>query len=136
MTQVVLNISSAGVAGISQFFTGSYERAKPVTPSREIIVLGIILALMQVADGVLTAIGMSLFGTGAEGNALLRFLMEQLGFIPALVLAKSFAVIVTCILCLLSNRVQWIRHAMKGVIGVYLLAAVIPWTVILLSGVL
>ena len=133
MTQVVLNISRVGFGGIPGLISGSYSRAAVKAPSREIVVLGIILCVLQIADGILTGIGINAFGVAAEGNSFLRFLMEQLGYIPALTLTKGVAVVVTTILCTLSSNVSWIRHALKAVIGVYLLAAVVPWTLILLS---
>lgn len=102
-------------------------------PSKEMIVLSIILALLQVSDGVLTGMGMSMFGTAAEGNLLLRTLMEAWGYIPALFIAKSFAILVIAGLCYLSTVVSWLPRAMRCVIAVYVLAAVIPWTYILLT---
>jgi len=95
------------------------------------MLLGLLLILLQLADGVLTAMGMAQFGLNAEGNVLLQSLMHRIGYIPALVFAKGLAVLVVCTLCVLSNRIAWIGSAMKVVIGIYFFAAVLPWTVLL-----
>lgn len=102
-------------------------------PSREMIFLSAVLIFLQISDGVLTALGMTMFGTEAEGNLLLRTLMESWGYIPALVIAKSFAIVVIGMLCYLSTVVAWLPRAMRCVIAVYLLAAIIPWSYILLT---
>lgn len=95
--------------------------------------LGLILALTQVLDGVLTAIGMTNFGIEAEGNILLRTMMSAWGFIPALVIAKSAAVAVVFSLVVMARSVHWVPTALKGLIAAYVLAAIIPWTMILLN---
>ena len=133
MSQVVLNIARAGFGEIPRLISSSYQRAEVRTPSREVAILGIILCLLQVADGLLTGLGMNAFGIAAEGNYFLRYLMEQLGYIEALVLTKGFAMLVTAVLCMLSANVGWIRHALKAVIGIYLLTAIVPWSLILFS---
>ena len=60
-------------------------------PTQEVVLLGVLLAILQLWDGVLTGIGMLHWGTGMEGNLFLRFLMEQFGYITALVLIKCAA---------------------------------------------
>jgi len=137
MGQVVLNITRPHYGGISDTLGKPHKVLRKVKiPSKEMIILGAILALLQVSDGILTAIGIDMFGISAEGNFFLRSLMEQWGAIPALVTAKLFAIAVIFVLCMLSQIVSWIPKAMKGVIAVYLFAAVIPWTFILFNGAL
>jgi Domain of unknown function (DUF5658) len=104
-----------------------------VRPSPQVLVLGALVALLQLLDGILTGIGVSLMGSHAEGNALLRMLMEQLGYIPALVVAKSVAIVVLIVLCLLAREVRWITQALQCVIVLYLAGAIIPWSTILLA---
>ena len=101
----------------------------------EILVLGSILAVLQVLDGVLTTLGVNHFGTEAEGNILLRSLMELIGHIPALIIAKGIALVVIAALCMLSNQISWVSRAFKLVIGIYILAAILPWTMILFTSV-
>lgn len=98
---------------------------------RSLYILGSFLILLQVADAYLTALGIYHFGMQAEGNLLLRGLMEHLGYIPALALAKGFAVVVIFGLGLMSRRVDWLPCAFLVLIGVYLSAAIIPWSYLL-----
>jgi hypothetical protein len=92
------------------------------------------LALLQILDGILTHRGLSLFGgVGGEGNGLLRYAMSVYGIVPALVMAKGMAVLLIFGLCSISHRVTWIENAFKGLIALYLVLAILPWTSILLS---
>ena len=101
------------------------------TVAKEIAVLGLILATLQILDGVLTALGISIYGSEMEGNALLRSFMDLIGCLPALVVVKSISVAVIAGLCLHAYSVPWLKHALRGVIGLYVIGAVLPWTVIL-----
>jgi hypothetical protein len=96
-----------------------------------ITVLGIVLSLLQILDGVLTAIGISFLGTSAEGNILLRGMMDMIGYIPTLFILKLMAIGVIYFLCSLAEQVKWIPLAMTALIFVYTTFAVIPWTVII-----
>lgn len=102
-------------------------------PSKQILVLGAILIVLQFLDGLLTAIGVGHFGTDKEGNILIRTLMNSIGHVPALLLVKLTAVFVIVNLCLLASRVSWLAGALKAMITIYLCAAVIPWTAILFA---
>jgi hypothetical protein len=95
--------------------------------SREVVILGLILAILQVLDGYLTGIGVYHFGTEIEGNVFLRSLMENYGFVPTLVLTKTLALGIIALLCSLCTQVGWLPAALKGVIAIYLVCAVIPW---------
>ena len=101
------------------------------TQGSEIAFLGLIVVALQVLDGILTGLGMFHFGTDMEGNALLRGLMEAVGFIPALIIVKSSAIAVVSALCIFAYRIWWLKVALRGVIGLYLTMAVAPWCVIL-----
>ena len=101
------------------------------SPTREVLFLCSFLGILQLLDGYLTAVGVHHFGTEVEGNALLRIAMEAYGFIPTLVGAKLLALLVLILLYRLSPSVRWLPHALKGLSALYLLAAVIPWTIIL-----
>lgn len=103
------------------------------TFSRELAILGVILAIIQVLDGVLTAIGVSRFGVHAEGNLALRMLMSVMGHTQALILVKLLAISVILALCLCGPRIRWLSYAFRGIIAVYVLAAIIPWSIILTS---
>jgi len=133
MTQLVINLSKSGFSSISSTALATYERANIALPAKNIMILGSIMAILQLLDGILTGLGMYYFGTSAEGNPLLRVLMENYGYINALVITKTFAIGVIVALCMLASKVSWISMAFKGVIGIYLVFAVIPWTIILLT---
>jgi len=133
MSQVVLQLSRTRIAQASRTVEAS---ARIGDETREIVVLGIVLGVLQILDGYLTAIGVFHFGTSIEGNPLLRSFMETYGFIPTLVVAKTVALSIIALLCALSSRVWWLSTAMKGMIAVYLVAAVIPWCFILSGKVL
>ncbi|MCX6115167.1 MAG: DUF5658 family protein [Proteobacteria bacterium] len=98
---------------------------------REIFLLGAILATLQILDGILTAIGMASFGTGMEGNVLLRTLMQTIGYLPALILVKGFSLGMVTMLCWQAHNVYWIKTALRGVIAIYIAFAVAPWSYIL-----
>jgi Domain of unknown function (DUF5658) len=93
--------------------------------------LFIILGIIQVLDGILTALGVTSFGTHAEGNVFIRHLMHVLGTIPALALVKSFSLIVIFSLAQLQYQVNWVNVAIRAVILLYLALAIIPWSLIL-----
>lgn len=107
------------------------SQGKLQAPAKDILVLGSLLAVLQVLDGILTGIGMYYFGTSAEGNFLLRVLMESFGYIPALITAKAIAIAVIAALCFLADQVRWLKPAMAVMILIYLGAAIIPWTMII-----
>ena len=109
-------------------------RAVESAPSpvrRDIVFLGSLMVLLQLLDGVFTGIGIWHFGTGMEGNYLLRSLMELVGFLPALILVKGASIALTGVLCVQASKLSWVRSAFIGVIGIYLFAAILPWTYIL-----
>lgn len=91
------------------------------------------LAIMQVLDGILTAIGVSAFGHNMEGNPLLRGLMTTIGEMETLFLVKLLTICAIIFLYKLSHEMKWINTAIIGLIGFYLCAAIIPWTYILVS---
>lgn len=124
MTELVLTLSRA-------LRLSDNTQSAGQTIAREMVVLAVILALLQIADGVLTGIGVMWFGTAIEGNGLLRTLMDTVGPVAALLIAKSISISVIVILVGLSPKVTWLRPAMYAVIGLYLCLAIVPWTYIL-----
>lgn len=102
-------------------------------PPSDIVALGIILSLLQVADGFLTGLGMANYGTAMEGNALLRALMGLVGWLPALILVKGASISLIALLCHQASTIRWLRPAFYGVIAIYMTMAVLPWSYILLS---
>jgi hypothetical protein len=82
--------------------------------------------LTQAADGVLTYLGVHLYGVGAEGNPLLVWLMHALGEGPALAAAKVTAAGFGGLLHLMT-----VHRLIAALTAVYLLAAIAPWLLIL-----
>jgi hypothetical protein len=131
MTTIALTFNSLAGA-----VSGSYRRVSQslsIPSSKEIYLTGLILSLLQIADGVLTAIGIFKFGVHAEGNPLLKSLMIAIGPVEALIVVKMIAIIVIATLCLLASQITWVTKALKGMIILYICAAIIPWTAILTS---
>jgi|688.fasta_scaffold25574_1 hypothetical protein len=100
---------------------------------REVLILGVILSLAQVLDGILTGIGMATYGTSMEGNALLRSLMHSVGYLPALLIVKGASIGVIAFLCSQALKVSWLKLAMRAVIAIYVVFAIVPWTFILVT---
>jgi hypothetical protein len=101
------------------------------TFASEMAALGIALAVLQILDGFLTGFGMAHFGVHMEGNALLRTLMNHVGYIPALVIVKAIALGVIFGLCTCAPKIRWLKRAFQGIIALYVVAAILPWSVIL-----
>lgn len=92
-----------------------------------------VLILCQIADGVMTSIGLNRYGLHLEGNPALRAGMVAVGVVPALALAKSAAIAIIIWLRLLGDRVPWVGEALALLSLIYVSAAIIPWSCIILS---
>ena len=113
-----------------------FARQEAQLANRQILALGFALIVLQILDGVFTAIGVAHFGAGIEGNILIRHLIGVIGYIPALVVVKSIGIAVVIALCMVGQSVRWLGLAMKSVIAIYLFAAIIPWSFILIKHVI
>ncbi len=100
-------------------------------PSTQVVLLGIFLIILQVADGFLTSLGIERFGVGMEGNMLLQGLMHQHGPMVALAIAKALAIVAISSIVLTGQNITWLRTALGSVAGYYLFLAIIPWVYIL-----
>ena len=96
-------------------------------------VLTAILITLQILDGVLTCTGMYTFGLYAEANPFLRGLMGIVGIIPAVAITKLLCIGVIYALCAQAHRISWLPSALTGVGCVYAVAAVLPWSWLLLT---
>jgi len=83
--------------------------------------------LAQLCDGVFTYIGVHTYGLGVEANPLIAALMASYGHGTALVGAKSVAGALG--VCL---HLGEIHGAVALLAGFYVVAAIVPWTAILL----
>ena len=86
----------------------------------------IVFLLAQVSDGILTYIGISVYGHAMEGNPLIGWLMTQMGAIPALATAKLTAGVFGIAL-----HLSDVHKAVAALAGFYVVVAIIPWVAIL-----
>ena len=86
----------------------------------------IVFLLAQASDGVLTYVGVSLYGYGIEGNPVIAWLMNQMGHGPALATAKltagGFGI---------ALHLSAVHKAVAVLAGFYVVVAIIPWVAIL-----
>lgn len=81
---------------------------------------------VQIADGILTAVGIGRFGAGIEANPILVRSMMAVGSTPALCAAKSIAIGAGTLLHAYSY------HLVLAVLTVaYVFATILPWTLLL-----
>lgn len=97
----------------------------------EVAILAVTLSAIQIIDGVFTSIGITMFGIEMEANPFLRSLMQGFGVSETLTVVKCIAILTIFMLFKLSTKVTWIPTAFKGLILLYLFAAILPWTIIL-----
>jgi Domain of unknown function (DUF5658) len=89
-----------------------------------LVVIAFLLA--QACDGVLTYVGISLYGLGMEGNPILGWMMAQLGHGVALTAAKGVAGGFGILLHLGS-----VHRVLAALAAFYFVVAVVPWVAIL-----
>jgi uncharacterized membrane protein len=107
------------------------QPAQRALESVEVAILAVTLSAIQIIDGVFTSIGITMFGLEMEANPFLRSLMQSIGVSETLTVVKCVAILTIFILFKLSAKVTWIPTAFKGLILLYLFAAILPWTIIL-----
>ena len=119
-------------------FSGSYECRRTVllhvgnrSISKRALQLGGILALCQILDGLLTWLGVSVYGVKLEGNAFIRMLIEAYGAAPALLVAKLFAVSLVVFLTWYAHGRRWFRPMIVLLSVIYVMFAIWPWTYIM-----
>lgn len=86
----------------------------------------LVFLLAQASDGVLTYIGVSVYGVTAEGNPIIGWLILAMGQGPALATAKVTAGFFGIVLHLAA-----VHKAVALLAGFYVAVAVIPWVAIL-----
>jgi uncharacterized membrane protein len=80
----------------------------------------------QASDGVLTYVGVSLYGTHMEGNPLIAWLMGAMGEGPALAIAKLTAGVFGIAL-----HLSAVHKAVAFLAAFYVVVAICPWLAIL-----
>lgn len=117
-----------------EILESSTLRAKLTSHLEKIAYLPVVaLIFLQLIDGILTFIAISRYGIHAEGNPLLRPAMMNFGPGLTLLVAKTAAILLILTLATYTARVSWINKAFLGLCAIYICAAAIPWTVILLT---
>ena len=82
----------------------------------------VLFLIAQACDGVLTYVGVRIYGLPAEGNPLLGWLMASVGAGAALTTAKTVAGAFGIALHLVS-----VHKVVAALAILYLVAAVVPW---------
>lgn len=106
-------------------------RVGKISVSQKAFILGTALVICQMLDGLLTYLGLRIFGISMEGNAFLRELMNAYGTAPVLFAVKLFAIAVVVLLTFQAHRRRWIRPLIFFVVAVYVCLAVLPWIYII-----
>jgi hypothetical protein len=103
----------------------SLSRRLPNSNTRAFWALALFVAV-QIADGVLTAVGIGRFGPSIEANPLLVHSMVTFGSAPALLMAKAVAIVAGGLLHAHSY------HLVLALLTVaYVFATLIPWAILL-----
>jgi hypothetical protein len=130
------------VDGVTEAITyhGESKRSKTVllrigqhSISKKAAQLGLLLAFFEVLDGLLTYVGLSLFGMEREGNAFLQNMMRAYGFSPVLFVSKIAALLIVLFLTGYAHRRKWVRPLIAAMCCAYLVFAVLPWTYLISS---
>ena len=96
----------------------------PTARFADVVVVTFLVA--QACDGVLTYVGVSIYGIGMEGNPLLAWLMQTMGHGAGLATAKGLAGAFGIALHLGS-----VHKVLAALAALYVAAAIVPWITIL-----
>ncbi len=86
----------------------------------------VLFLIAQACDGVLTYVGVSVYGPRIEGNPLVAWVMETMGHGPGLAMTKAVAGAFGIALHLSS-----VHRVVAALTGFYLVVAILPWIGIL-----
>jgi Domain of unknown function (DUF5658) len=111
------------------------NQKRPMVRKKITNILFIVVAILQVFDGILTYIGTTYYGPAAEGNALIQRLMVNFGVIPSLLIVKLIAISMIYLVYRI-NKTTLIKKRLFipliFVTGLYVWAVVV-WVFVLLS---
>lgn len=99
-----------------------------LAPSCEVCRLALLLIALQIADALVTLLGIRRYGVLAEGNPFVREMMSAFGAAEILTLIKLVAVLSVVVL------VRRLKHNSKAVRGLflvtcfYVVAVLLPWS--------
>jgi uncharacterized membrane protein len=86
----------------------------------------LLFLLAQMLDGVLTYVGVSVYGLHMEGNPLIGWMMANMGHGPALATAK-----VTAGFFGIALHLSAVHKAVALLTAFYLAVAIVPWLAVL-----
>jgi len=91
------------------------------------------LVVIQFFDGLFTLIGVQRYGLEIEANPIMRESMSYFGSVPTMVFIKACCMLIIIHLVIISKQIHWIKTALNAVACIYMLLAILPWTLILSS---
>ena len=137
---VSMRLKSEKVESNHISFSGHHFRSPTVlislgarSISKKALILGVLLILCHVADGILTAIGTERFGLHVEGNPVLRVFMHTFGTTISLFAFKTISIIFSFFFMVFSHQRRWARPLMVLSIAFYLVMALGPWVGLLME---
>jgi len=86
----------------------------------------LVFILAQVADGLFTYLGVTMFGVAIEGNPVVAWYIATFGAGVAIIAAKGFAVA-----CAATLHLREMYRTIGILAVIYLVAAVLPWSLII-----
>ncbi len=95
--------------------------------------LGWCLIAFQVLDGLLTYHGLYLFGHDAEGNPLIRMMMNSFGVVIGLGFSKLFTISVIMVILVAGYKLSWLSSALRTLLGYYFIFALLPWSFLIMQ---
>ena len=101
------------------------EATLPNSRTHACLALALFIAV-QLADGVLTSIGVARFGPSVEANPLLVHSMVSYGSWTTLLAAKFVAILGGSVL-----HVYWYDFVLAALTAGYVFATVLPWSLLL-----
>ncbi len=103
---------------------------QPPSPRRSVFgdTIIVLFLVLQALDGVFTYVGLAWYGPGAEGNPLIASAMPLVGQGVALASAKLIAASFGAML-----HLSGVHRVVAALTAFYLVAAVVPWALLLLS---
>lgn len=95
----------------------------------------ILLAVLLVADGILTYNGVMRFGIGMEANPIAVLLITTMGLLPAMVVSRIIALISVAGLHYVAHgelhRETQTQFVLVFLIMFYVYGSILPWSIIL-----
>jgi uncharacterized membrane protein len=86
----------------------------------------LLFLLAQAGDGVLTYVGVTVYGAHIEGNPLISWLMDMMGQGPGLTAAKVMAGVFGIAL-----HLSAVHKIVAALAAFYFAAAIVPWIAVL-----